>query len=282
MRSGGRAGCGWANARCSSWPPGTSSFAGFYAHFWNVRPSLAFPFVVTAAPNGGLFETGHLWFLVCLLAFSLVLLPGFIFLRAPQGARLIERLAGLLARPAGVFLLALPIAAVEARLGSEAGHGGWNHGSYALLLAYGYLTADPRIGKAFQQQWRPAAAAGLLLFLAAGSAYAAADARAEPFTGMDPVSMAFRLLKSIDGWLWVVAIVRLARHRIRRHQRSPATTAPGRPDRPYRPDQASVVRRLGAYANDAVLPFYVLHETVIVVIAYFVLAWPSGRPPNTA
>jgi surface polysaccharide O-acyltransferase-like enzyme len=25
-----------------------------------------------------------------------------------------------------------------------------------------------------------------------------------------------------------------------------------------------------------VLPFYVLHETVIVAIAYFVLAWPVG------
>jgi hypothetical protein len=30
-----------------------------------------------------------------------------------------------------------------------------------------------------------------------------------------------------------------------------------------------LARRLGAYANQAVLPFYVLHETVIVVIAYF-------------
>jgi surface polysaccharide O-acyltransferase-like enzyme len=35
-------------------------------------------------------------------------------------------------------------------------------------------------------------------------------------------------------------------------------------------------RRLGAYANDAVLPFYVLHETVIVVVAYAVLSWPIG------
>jgi glucans biosynthesis protein C len=25
-----------------------------------------------------------------------------------------------------------------------------------------------------------------------------------------------------------------------------------------------------------VLPFYVLHETVIVVVAYFVLSWPIG------
>jgi glucan biosynthesis protein C len=35
-----------------------------------------------------------------------------------------------------------------------------------------------------------------------------------------------------------------------------------------------LLRHLGAYANEAVLPFYVLHETVIVVVAYFVLAWP--------
>ena len=33
------------------------------------------------------------------------------------------------------------------------------------------------------------------------------------------------------------------------------------------------MRRLGAYLNDAVLPFYVLHDTVVVTIAYFVLAW---------
>ena len=39
---------------------------------------------------------------------------------------------------------------------------------------------------------------------------------------------------------------------------------------------ASRESRLGAYANDAVLPFYVLHETVIVVIASFVLGWKIG------
>ena len=33
------------------------------------------------------------------------------------------------------------------------------------------------------------------------------------------------------------------------------------------------MRRLGAHLFDAVLPFYVLHETVVVVIASFVLTW---------
>jgi surface polysaccharide O-acyltransferase-like enzyme len=247
-----------------------SSYAGFYAHFWDVRPALDFPFVLTAAPDGGVFETGHLWFLVCLLGFSLVLLPGFAWLRRPAARRLLERLTGQLARPGGLLLRpALPLAIVEVALGSETGHGGWNHGSYALLLLYGFLAAaDPRTGEAFQRHWRPAAALGLLLFLAAGAAYAAADARAEPFTGMDSLSMAFRLLKSVDGWLLVLAIMGLARSRTQRLRRSTAQPAP------HRPDRAGLLRRMSAYANDAVLPFYVLHETVIVVVAYFVLAWP--------
>src|SRR6266540_758795 len=135
----------------------TSSYAAFYARFWDVQPSLNFPFVVGAAPGTGVFEVGHLWFLVCLLAFSLVLLPGFAWLRRPRGMRLVERLAGLLARPGAVFLLAMPLVAVELPLGSEVGRAAWNRYSYALLLAYGYLAAaDPRIGEAFQRQRRPA------------------------------------------------------------------------------------------------------------------------------
>jgi hypothetical protein len=198
--------------------------------FWEVRPSPAFPFVLTAAPGDGAFETGHLWFLVCLLAFSLVLLPGFTFLRSPPGARLIDRLAGLLARPGAVFLLALPVAAVELALGSEIGHGYWNHGSYALLLAYGYLAAaDGRISEACQRHWRLAAAVGVPLFVASGATYAAAAAHAEPFTGMDPLSLAFRLLKSVDGWLWVVAILGLARGGSERRRRPPALTTAGSP-----------------------------------------------------
>jgi glucans biosynthesis protein C len=249
-----------------------SSFASFYARFWDVWPSLSdFPFVVTAAPGTGVFETGHLWFLVCLLAFSLLFLPGFTFLRAPRGIRLVEWLAGLLARPGALLLLALPLVAVEILLGSEVGHGGWNHGSYALFLAYGFLAVGGEgIGGAFQRQWRPAAALGVLLFVAAGAAYAAAGDHGDPFTDMDPRSMAFRLLKSVDGWVWVMAIVGLARSRIASRQRSPAQTASDQRGRP------SVVASLAAYANQAVLPFYVLHETVIVVVAYFVLAWPIG------
>ena len=242
---------------------GQTSPGEFYASFWDLRPALDFPLPVTADR----FATGHLWFLACLLALSLLLLPGLEWLRRPAGARLAERLGGLLARPGGILLPAVAIAAVEVALGSEVGHGGWGLGSYALFLLCGYLVAaDPRIGEALQRHWRPAAALGLLLFVAAGvAAFAAVDAQVDPFTAMDPLSLAFRLLKGVDGWLWVVAILGFARARIGRPRPTPAPTATwGR------------ARRLATYANDAVLPFYVLHETVIVVVAYVVLSWPVG------
>ena len=239
------------------------SLAGFYARFWDVRLSPGFPFVVTADPAGGEFATGHLWFLVCLLAFSIVLLPVFVWLRRPRGARLLGRLGGLLGRPGGVLLPALAVAAAELALGSEPGRGAWNRGTYALFLLAGYAAAaDPGVAGALQRRWRSAAALGLALFLATGAAYAAAGAHADPFTAMDPPSLTFRLLKSLSGWLWVVAVLGFARARGRR--RSPAPARAGRS------------RRLAAYANEAVLPFYVLHETVIVAVAYAVLAWPVG------
>ncbi len=151
-------------------------------------------------------------------------------------------------------------------------HGGWNDGSYALFLTYGYLVAaDARIGEALQRQWRPAMAFAVLLFMTAGPLFAAAAARGDPFTDIDPLSVTFRLIKSVDGWLWVVAILGLARSPIA-HRPKAAARRPSA----GRIDRASAVNRLGAYANDAVLPFYVLHETVIVVIAFFVLSWRIG------
>jgi len=168
----------------------TSSYADFSAHFWDVRPSLEFPFVVRADPAGGLFETGHLWFLVCLLGFSLVLLPGLVLLGRPPGRRLIERLAGLLARPGGLLLPVLPLAAVEVLRGSETGHGGWNDASYALFLVYGFLAAaDPRIGQAFRRRCRAAMTLGGLLLVAAGGAFVAASPDGDPLIAMDLPAM---------------------------------------------------------------------------------------------
>jgi peptidoglycan/LPS O-acetylase OafA/YrhL len=33
-----------------------------------------------------------------------------------------------------------------------------------------------------------------------------------------------------------------------------------------------------AYGNDTIMPFYLLHQPVIIVIAYFVVQWDAGIP----
>lgn len=79
------------------------------------------------------------------------------------------------------------------------------------------------------------------------------------------------MVKTLDGWLWVIAILGGARSGLARHFRSVAAKGPagGSAGR-------GVLARLGRYANEAVLPFYVLHETVIVAVAYVLLTWRIG------
>jgi hypothetical protein len=42
----------------------------------------------------------------------------------------------------------------------------------------------------------------------------------------------------------------------------------------YAPREPSVLDRVGAYMAEAVLPFYVLHQTVIVLLGFYVVEWP--------
>jgi len=113
-----------------------------------------------------------------------------------------------------------------------------------------------------RRRWRPALALGGLLFLGAGALYAATGGAGDPLSGMDPPAMAFRLLKTAAGWSWVVAVLGLADSRTAAAPTTPA--APGRP---------GLGRRPGAAASDVVLAFYLLHEPVVVAVAYLVLSW---------
>jgi hypothetical protein len=78
----------------------------------------------------------------------------------------------------------------------------------------------------------------------------------------DSTSLVMRASKALSGWLWVVAILGFAdgsgKHR-------PATM--GR-------SHSALTDRVGAYLSEAVLPVYVLHQTVIVLLAFYIVEWP--------
>ncbi|MFC1997608.1 acyltransferase [Chloroflexota bacterium] len=257
-------------------PAYQETYLQFLPRFFNIQLSLDFPRFLSGAPPDELFTIFHLWFLEYLFVFTLVLLPLWLFLRRPAGQRLVDRFGDFCALPWAIFSLALPIAIIEAALGTEFA-GGWNRYAYIPFLIYGFLmAADGRLGHAFQRHRRSALILGLvaLLLYFAGSYMLGPAVQLDAQTEYDPAHVLFRSLKGFAGWFWVVVIMGVAVGV--GQKQSQGGTEPVRDSRPEpsaTPRRPSLLDRAAGYAGEAQLPFYVLHMTPIVVIGFYVVQW---------
>ncbi|MGW7257549.1 acyltransferase family protein [Streptomyces sp. NPDC054834] len=236
----------WLRLRAAD-PAYHESYWHFWPRFLTVHPDPAdFPFVL----EGRYFETGHLWFVVLLLAFCLLLAPVAAPLAAGAG-----RAAPVLARhPCLLLLPALPLAAINALLGMEENFAGWNRWAYLLFFLYGYALADDeRIRATSRRLALPAGVLGLVLFAATAPGFVTQD---DPFTAWTPFTLVTRALFGAAGWCWVLAIL-------------------GWLDRPRARQEEGPARggRAKAYLAVAALPLYVLHQPVVVAFAYGVVGW---------
>jgi hypothetical protein len=257
----------WYHLRATGQDPG--SYWTFLSRFFDVRLSVGFPFVLRAADPDGLFELSHLWFLYDLLVYGLLLLPLFLWLRRGGGQELVGRLGTWAWRPWGFFVLALPVVAIEVGLGTI-GPGSWHSYSHVPFLVLGFLiAADRRLAEAVRRSWRK----GLVVGIAALPALFAIPyydlGGPERLLGADyhPCSLAFRLLKGIAGWAWTVALFGLV---------SSLSLRRRAPEFPVTPSRPAGSGQLSRYANEAVLPFYVLHHSPIIVIGFYVVQWEIG------
>ncbi|MGW0082285.1 acyltransferase family protein [Streptomyces sp. NPDC003393] len=251
----------WLRARSAD-PAYHESYLGFLPRFYDVHLAPAqFPFLV----QGEHFETGHLWFVVLLLAFSLMLAPLFRWLPREPVRRARDRLAhGVLRRRGTVLLPALAFAAICAFARMEEDYAGWHRWSYLLFFLAGFtLAADDRFRTVMRRDAVLAAWLGALLFAACGPGFALTD---EPFTETTALATASRALFGAAGWCLVVAIPGLLDRR--RGQQPPAAPNPDPTRR----------RHLRGYLAAAVLPLYVLHQPIVVAVAYFVVGWPAPIP----
>ncbi|MGV9278889.1 acyltransferase family protein [Streptomyces griseosporeus] len=234
-----------------------------YGHFWlrflTVRPDPAdFPFVL----DGRYFETGHLWFVVLLLAFCLMLAPV-----ADPLARAAGRAApALRRRPALLLLPALVLAAIDALLGMEEGFAGWNRWAYLLFFLYGHALADDERARAATRRLTvPAGVLGLALFAATAPGFTSLD---DPFTNGSAFALVTRALFGAAGWCWVLAILGV----LERRREAAPREARGR-------ERGRAVR---GYLVTAALPLYVLHQPVLVAFAYGVVGWAAPAPVKCA
>ncbi|MFE2043748.1 acyltransferase [Streptomyces sp. NPDC059477] len=237
----------WLRLRAAD-PGHHESYLAFWPRFLAVRPDPAdFPFVL----DGEHFETGHLWFVVLLLTFSLLLAP----VAGPLAGGAEPLAAAMDRRPALLLLPALPLAALDA-LYMEGGFAGWNRWAYLVFFLYGYALADDlRIRAATRRLARPVGVLGLLLFAATAPGFMTLD---DPFTDRAAFAVLTRALFGAAGWCWVVAILGL----LDRPERAEVPSSPGR-------------ARVRAYLAGAALPVYVLHQPIVVAVAYGVVGWPA-------
>ncbi|MEU0388614.1 acyltransferase family protein [Streptomyces chartreusis] len=252
----------WLRQRASD-PDHDESYVDFLPRFFDVHVEFdEFPFLV----QGEHFETGHLWFVVLLLTFSLMLAPLHRFLPHEPFRRLADRVAAVTLRRRGVVLLpALAFAAICAFAGMEEDYAGWHRWSYLLFFAAGFtLATDPRFRAAMRRDARATACLGALLFAAAAPGFITAD---DPFTETTPLAVVSRALFGAAGWCLVVAIPGLLDR-----------PRPQPPHGPLAPTAPTTRQRVYGYLAAAVLPLYVLHQPIVVAVAYFVVGWPAPIP----
>src|SRR5215469_2699131 len=255
-----------------SQPGFTESYWRFWLSFMNV-PAIAGGLLPSGSwtSGGTAFDPAHLWFLYVLLVFSLALLPLLHYLADPRGARRVDRLAGLTGRHPLTTLAAagVPMMVTEAVFGPDVNTGGWERLAYVFPFLYGFLIAgDPRFESALRRtRWTAlaialAATAGLLVW-AAGLTTAGASLTVGAVPG-------WSALQGMAGWAWIVTILGFAGSLTARRRHPPADQDP-RVVKPLEPRWQRVAR----YGNEAVLPFYLLHEPAIVAIAWIIVRWQA-------
>jgi Predicted acyltransferases len=204
---------------------------------------------------------GHLWFLQYLFLISLLVLPLLLYLRSERGQRFIAKLAGLCGRWGGMLMFLMPLAAVRIAFihffkGQE--HS-WAHFLYfTLFFVIGFIIpADERFTVGIRKiGWVclalgiiGAAVEGAFIFILKYNYSNLYHAGGEPFSLTYAL---FNTVMSIASWSWVVFIFSLGAKYL------------------------NSSGRMLPHANEAVLPFYILHQTVILCVGWFVIRWNIG------
>lgn len=223
----------------------SGSFWNFYPHYFEGWYGIQ---------EGGNFAWMglHLWYLEVLFVFSVVALPLFLALRSRTGSRMVGALSNTMKVPGTVFLLAIPIAIMEFLANSSAlksalhgflnqrGFGGWSLLPYLAIFLLGFLLAGGKeTTKAVERHRFAGLAVALVTF---GAAYWRIKVR-----GLPESSVGFALLRGVLCWSCLITILGFGARHLR------------------------TSNRFLKYSNEAVLPFYILHQTIILAIGFHVL-----------
>ncbi|MFC2023658.1 acyltransferase family protein [Chloroflexota bacterium] len=202
----------------------------------------------------------HLWFLGFLFLASLLALPVFRWFQGDAGKSLIAWLARLVDRRGGMLLFILPLMLARVLIqpfDRPQAHGWLDFVFYSLFFISGYIIySDDRFQSAIRKDgWLMfgSGMVGLALYFGIAAAYG--DQAFEwAATFVMPWSIFLILSFTLMAWGWALAVLSLAMRYL------------------------GFSNRWLEYGNDTIMPFYLLHQPVIIVIAFFVVQWAAGIP----
>jgi glucans biosynthesis protein C len=216
-----------------------SSYLEFYPSVFQLKPY----------PEGNT-SWHHLWFVAYLFIYSILGLPIFSYLRSSRGQALVDRFSGHISGLL-IGLFGLPLAIIYASLiikfrGPQNLVNDWAMFFYYFTyFVWGFLfTLNRAFSRVIEEKRQTWLRLGCISFLAI--AYLRWNDK-EPAFVYSVANMLFLALISFNAWFWVLTILGYGKRYLNRSN------------------------ALLTYANEAIYPFYILHQTVIVVIVYYVI-----------
>ncbi len=226
----------------------TQGFAGNYADFY---PTL---FTTGAYPKGNL-SCHHLWFIAYLFVYDVTFTPVFVWLLREKGKQFLQKL-NWMAKGKWIYLLMLPSVilftslAYKVQRTDDLIHDYLYFFYWLLFLLAGFIcVAHPLFMDSLERNRRTSLALAFLTFITINYLR---------WNGLEPSdnianwqsdwrSYAFISLFAFTAWFWVFTAIGYGKRYL---------------NKPH---------RVLDYVNQAVYPFYILHQTVIVVLVYYVV-----------
>ncbi|MCG8338181.1 MAG: acyltransferase [Proteobacteria bacterium] len=194
----------------------------------------------------------HLWYLLYLFVFSICLLPLFTFDKNGKPG-LLARFSNLFTNPWSLVLLIIPIVIINVlidtnNLGFMRGTGGWDLFSYMFFLSYGYLVfSNPGTLKNIYRLTYPLLVIAVVTSLISLFIYSGVIPRIRDEVSWFNISLT--IIRVISSLAWIGGFIGLCEKYL------------------------NFKNGWLGYANQAVMPFYILHQLFLLLIGYYVVQW---------